>query len=293
MAMRFWQCISYSHPREFTAIARTAEAAGFDGLTLAEHIFYPLQLQSQHPYSLPDTPAYEHTEMWGELWTSFAAMAAVTEHLRFASAVHVLPMHDPFYVAKALANLAHLSDNRVVLGCGAGWMAQEFDAFGVDFATRGRRYDESIALLRALWRDGPSDFAGEFFQCQQIQMLPAPTAPIPILIGGKTEIALRRAARLGDGWLATGESLQESLALIARVQELRKEYQRDHLPFTVMTIQFWGSYTEDDMERMRRAGVTDIVNWTFPFAMGRQAPPLEQKQEYLLATGAAIRQRFG
>lgn len=291
--MRFWQCISYSHPSECTGIAKAAEAGGFDGLTLAEHIFYPLQMQSKHPYSAPDAPAFEDKELWSELWTTFAAMAAVTERLHFASAVHVLPMHNPFYVAKALANLAHLSDNRIVLGTGAGWMREEFEAFAVDFSTRGKRYDECIELLRALWRGGPVDFEGEHFRCRQIVMLPPPTQPIPIWVGGKTEIALRRAARFGDGWMGTGESLEESLALVRRLQELRKEYRRDHLPFAAMTIQAWGSYGDADMVRMRDVGITDIVNWTFPFSMPEQNPSLAQKQDYLLKTGAAIRQRYG
>jgi len=292
--MRFWQCISYGHPNECIALAKAAEASGgFDGLTLAEHIFYPLQMRSKHPYSPPDAPAFEHDCMWAELWTSFAAMAAVTERLLFASAVHVLPMHNPFYVAKALGNLAHLSNNRVVLGSGAGWMREEFEAFDINFSTRARRYDEAIALMRALWQGGPVDFEGEHFQCKQVVMLPAPPQPIPIWIGGKTEIALRRAARLGDGWMGTGETLEESLPLIDRLQELRKEYGRDHLPFSIMTIQSWGTYSDADMERMRKAGVTDIVNWTFPFSMGVPNPSLAQKQDYLLATGAAIKQRFG
>ncbi len=291
--MRFWQCISYGHPNECIALAKTAEAAGFDGLTLAEHIFYPLDMQSVHPYSLPDTEAYEHGELWAELWTSFAAMAAVTERLLFASAVHVLPMHNPFYVAKALANLAHLSGDRVVLGAGAGWMREEFEAFGINFSTRGSRYDEAIALMRALWQGGAVDFAGSHFQCRQVVMLPPPTQPVPIWIGGITETALQRAARLGDGWMGVGESLEQSLALVQRLQALRRHYQRDHLPFSIMTIQSWGSYDDADLQRLRAAGVTDIVNWTFPFSMGQANPTLTQKQDYLLATGAAIKQRYG
>src|SRR5207245_2770601 len=99
--------------------------------------------------------------------------------------------------------------------------------FDVNFTTRAQRYDEAIALLRALWRGGPVDFDGKHFQCKQVVMLPPPFKPIPIWIGGKTEIALRRAARLGDGWMGTGESLEESLVLIDRLNELRKEYGRD------------------------------------------------------------------
>jgi probable F420-dependent oxidoreductase len=288
--MRFWQCITYSHPRELTALARTIEQAGFDGVTVAEHVFYPQQLQSEHPYS---DSAFESTALWSEVWTSIAAMAAVTEHVLFTTAVNVLPMFNPYQYAKTLATLAHLANDRVIVGAGAGWMKEEFDAMNVDFRTRGKRYDEMIALIRELWREGPTTFKGEFFQCEEVLMLPPPVKSPPIWIGGKSEIALRRAARLGDGWMGTGETLPESFELAQRVHELRKEYGRDHLPFGIMTIQPVGSYSDDDYARMQQLGFTDIVNWTFPFVMKEHNPSLEQKQEYLLTTGAALRSRFG
>jgi probable F420-dependent oxidoreductase len=228
-----------------------------------------------------------------EMWTSFSAMAAVTERLLFASSVSVVPMFNPYHYAKTLATLAHISNNRVIIGSGAGWMEEEFDAFGADFRTRGKRYDETIALLRKLWSGEPTTFHGEFFNCDDIVMLPPPTQLLPIWIGGKSEVALRRAARLGDGWIATGEALPESFALVQRLQELRKEYGRDHLPFAIMTIQPYGSYSDADFAQMQQIGFTDLVNWTFPFVMPEKTPTLEQKQDYLIATGAALRSRFG
>jgi len=288
--MRFWQCITYSHPRECVALAKTAEAAGFDGITLAEHVFYPQQLKSAHPYS---ASAFESTALWSELWTSFSAMAAVTERLLFASVVNVLPMFNPYHYAKTLATLAHIANDRIIIGAGAGWMKEEFDALHVDFHTRGKRYDEMIVLLRELWREGPTTFRGEFFQCEDVLMLPPPTRPLPIWIGGKSEVALRRAARLGDGWMGTGETLPESFELVQRLHELRKEYGRDHLPFGIMTIQPWNTYSDADFARMQQLGFTDIVNWTFPFVMPEKNPTVAQKQDYLFATAAALRSRFG
>jgi probable F420-dependent oxidoreductase len=220
-------------------------------------------------------------------------MAAVTERLLFASAVNVLPMFNPYQYAKTLATLAHISNNRVIIGSGAGWMEEEFEALGVDFKTRGKRYDEAIALLRTLWQGGPTTFRGEFFQCDDVVMLPPPTQQLPIWIGGKSEVALKRAARLGDGWMGTGETLAESFALVERLQELRKQYQRAHLPFAIMTIQPWGSYSDTDFARMQQLGFTDIVNWTFPFVMPEKNPSVAQKQDYIEATGAALRGRFG
>lgn len=288
--MRFWQCITYSHPRELTALARTAEEAGFDGVTVAEHIFYPQKLQSVHPYA---DSAFEASALWSEVWTSIAAMAAVTERILFTTAVNVLPMFNPYHYAKTLATLSHISNDRVIVGAGAGWMKEEFDAMNVDFRNRGKRYDEMIALIRALWTDSPTSFQGEFFQCDEVLMLPPPVRAPQIWIGGKSEIALRRAARLGDGWMGTGETLPESFALVQRLHELRKEYGRDHLPFGIMTIQPVGTYSDADYERMQRLGFTDIVNWTFPFVMKEQNPTLEQKQDYLRGVGATLRSRFG
>lgn len=288
--MRFWQCITYSHPRELTALARTAEETGFDGVTIAEHLFYPQQLQSEHPYS---ASAFESTALWSEVWTSIAAMAAVTERILFTTAVSVLPMFNPYQYAKTLATLAHISNDRVVVGAGAGWMKEEFDALDVDFRTRGKRYDEMVALLRELWADGPTTFKGEFFQCEDVLMLPPPVKPPRIWIGGKSEIALRRAARLGDGWVGTGETLPESFVLVERLQELRKEYGRDHLPFDIMTIQPVGTYSDTEYARMQQLGFTDIANWTFPFVMPDKDASLEQKQDYLRATAASLHSRFG
>jgi len=288
--MRFWQCITYSHPRELVPLAKTAEQVGFDGVTVAEHIFYPQNLKSEHPYS---ASAFEATALWSEVWTSISAMAAVTERLLFTTAVNVLPMFNPYDYAKTLATLAHISNDRVIVGAGVGWMKEEFDAMNVDFRSRGRRCDEMIALIRELWREGPTTFQGEFFQCDEVLMLPSPEKPLPIWIGGKSEIALRRAARLGDGWMGTGETLPESFALVERLHELRKEYGRDHLPFGIMTIQPANTYSDEDFARMQKLGFTDIANWTFPFVMPDKNSSLEQKQEYLHITAATLRSRFG
>ena len=291
--MELWQSISYSHPAEFIPLARAAEAAGFDGVTLAEHVFHPLHLKSRHPYSPADAPAFEVRELWSEVWSTCAAMAAVTSRLRVGSAVHVLPLHNPFHIAKALSTVAHISGNRVVAGVGSGWMKEEFDAFGVDFHRRGKRFDECIALMRALWSGEPVSFHGEFFDVDEALMLPGLETPVPIWIGGKSEAALKRAARLGDGWMGTGEPVEECLALVARLQEYRRQYGRDHLPFEIMSIQPWGGFDERDLERLKAAGVTAIKNWTFSFVIDTPNPSLAQRQDYLMRVGEGFRARFG
>ncbi len=291
--MELWQSISYSHPNEFIALAKTAEAAGFDGVTLAEHVFHPEHLRSKHPYSPEDAPAFETRELWSEVWTTCAAMAAVTTRLRMGSAVQVLPLHNPFHIAKMLGTVAHISADRVVAGVGSGWMKEEFDAFGVDFHRRGKRFDECIALMRALWTGEAVTFHGEFFDVEGALMLPAVNKPVPLWIGGKSEAALKRAARLGDGWMGTGEGVDECIALVSQLQEYRKQYQRDHLPFEIMSIQPWGAFDERDVERLQAVGVTAIKNWTFPFVMENPQASLAEKQDYMLRVGQGFKARFG
>lgn len=291
--MRFWQCISYSHPAEMTALARAAEAAGFHGVTLAEHLLHPLKLESKHPYTPEDAPAFEINENWAEVMTSFAAMAAVTERLHFASAVQILPLHNPFYLAKAFASLAQISGDRVALGAGVGWMREEFETLGMDFTTRGRRFDEMVELMRAIWTQDPVRFDGRFYRTEGAVMRPLPRQPVPIYTGGRSEVALRRAARLADGWLSTGERIEESLALIAQLQTYRREYGREHLPFRAFTMQPWGSYGEAELKRLSDAGFTDMINWTFKFVMPENAPSLQQCVDYMQRTAEAIRERFG
>lgn len=290
--MRFWQSISYQSPEDCVALAQTAETAGFDGVSLAEHIFHPLQLHSHHPYSSADAPAFEVEELWAEVWTTITAMAMKTTRLHFATAVSVLPLHNPFEMAKTTGTVARLSGNRVALGCGAGWMKEEFDAFGVDFHRRGRRFDESIHLLRALWRGQPVSFAGEFFRVNDVLMVPPPTQPVPIWVGGRSPAAIRRAALLGDGWLGTGEPFDETLRIATELTRLRREAGLADQAFEMVAIQPFATLDETKVQQLADAGITAIKNFTFRFVMDNTQASLAEKQDYLLSVGRNFLSRF-
>lgn len=279
--MKFWQSMSYESPEDCVELAKSAELAGFHGVSLAEHIFYPKKLRSKYPYTDDAAPTFEEQALWPEIWTTSAAMAAVTDTLYFSSSISILPLYNPFQYARVLATLARLSNDRVSVGAGAGWMKEEFDAFGVDFKTRGRRYDEAIELMRLLWSGQHVSHRGEFFQCEEVIMLPSPTLPISIWVGGKSKAALRRAATLGDGWISTGEPVQETLQIISELKALRKKAGRDHLPFEAIALLPFSSLTENDIEQLQEAGITGIKNWTFRFVVGDENASLQQKQDYL------------
>jgi probable F420-dependent oxidoreductase len=212
--MKFWQSVSFTEPDQLVEAAKGAEAAGFEGVLLSEHLFVPEDYAAKYPYTENGRPDFTEATPFPDPWVAITAMAAVTRRLRFVTLVYILPLHHPLEVAKAVGTAAIFSDDRVVLGAGAGWMREEFEVLGVDFKTRGKRFDESIEVLRRLWSGGMVDYHGEFFDFDRLQMSPAPSRTVPIYIGGATKPALRRAARLGDGWVGAGNTPDQAVKIL-------------------------------------------------------------------------------
>ena len=229
--MKFWQVLSFSEPAQLIPLARAAESFGFEGVLLADHLFFPGQLKSRYPYSEDGRPMFDGRTPFPDPWTTMAAMSAVTSTLRMATMVFILPLRDPVELAKTLGTLALHAGGRVVLGAGAGWIREEFDAQRVPFETRGARMSEMVEVLRKLWSGEMVEHAGAHFTLPRMQMSPAPPAPVPIYFGGTAEVALRRAARIGDGWIGTGQTPDEAARLLGRVHALRAECGRAREPF--------------------------------------------------------------
>jgi alkanesulfonate monooxygenase SsuD/methylene tetrahydromethanopterin reductase-like flavin-dependent oxidoreductase (luciferase family) len=161
-------------------------------------------------------------------------------------------------------------------------MKEEYDAFGVDFHTRGRRLDECLDVLERAWSGEAFEHRGEFFAFERLVLRPAPPARIPIWVGGHSPGALRRAARRGDGWLAGGEPASELLASLATLRRLRREYGRDALPFEAVTLHPVGLVRDfDEVARLEEAGLTGIVHVPFRIGLGTHRSTLEQKRAYL------------
>jgi probable F420-dependent oxidoreductase len=274
--MKFWQAVSLTEPEQLLDIARTAEELGFDGILLSDHLFFPEKLASKYPYTADGVPGFDAQTPWPEPWSTIAAMAAVTRRLRFATMVYILPLRNPLEVAKATGTVAVLSENRLALGAGAGWMKEEFDALGVDFRTRGKRFDEMIEVLRKLWRGGMVEHHGAFFDFDRLQMSPAPSQPVPIYIGGTSEAALRRTARLGDGWIGPGTDPAEVPAILERIAALRKEAGRASEPFESI-VPLAGAFSPKDLRRLEGQGMTSTINYPFAYLVGPTST-LEQKR---------------
>jgi probable F420-dependent oxidoreductase len=192
----------FADPATLAYFAQSAEAAGIESLWTVEHVFVPLGYESEYPYAKGGKmPGGESTPIPDPL-LPLAYVAALTKTIRLATGVMILPQRHPAYVAKELATLDVLSGGRAILGIGVGWLREEFEALGVPFDTRAARTREAVAAIRSLWRGEPEAFEGEFFRWGAVASYPKPVqrGGVPIVIGGHTEIAAKRAARYGDGF---------------------------------------------------------------------------------------------
>jgi probable F420-dependent oxidoreductase len=200
-------------PDAIRRAAVQAEELGFADVWVSEHVILP----KAAPY--PPSPSFYEPIL------TLAWAAAATKRVRLGTSVLVLPMHHPVPIAKQVATLQCLSGGRVIFGIGVGWLEAEFAAMGVPFRERGRRMDESIALLRALWRDDPVTFETQHIAAaiSEMRMQPLPDAPIPIWVGGSSDKALARAVRLCDGWHGSRLMPDKAAPIVQRLRRERPE----------------------------------------------------------------------
>ncbi len=279
--MQFWQSSFLCEGDQLYEVAKASEDAGFHGFTVSDHLVHPEQQDSKYLYSADHKPPqFRDDTLWPDAWSLIGALAAVTEKLHFCTNIYILPLRHPLEVAKATGSLGYFSGGRVHLGCGAGWMKEEFDMVGVDFHTRGKRYDECIEVIRKVQSGKFVEHHGQFFNFPRIIMTPVPPTPVPILIGGISEPALRRAARTGDGWVAPGQTLDEALASLQTLDTLRKEYGTHNRPFNSI-VAIWDSrpMTAVDVRRLEDAGATGYTVFPFAFTIGPNTTLAQKRAE--------------
>ena len=274
--MKFWQMLHWVEPDQLLPLARLAEELGFEGVMLGDHAVYPDVVNTVYPYSPDGKPPMTHASPYPDCWVALGMMAAETSRLKLSVSVYVLPLRNPIEVAKATGTLAVMSNNRVVLGAGSGWMKEEFDAYGVDFSRRGKRLDECIEITRKIWTGDMVSHHGSEFQFDACRVLPAPTQPVPIYLGGASAPALRRTAEKADGWIGNGSDPDEVPALMAKLHELRRAAGRDHLPFETV-VGLTRPVDVDALKRLRDAGMTAGCSAPFMFSLG-PASSLDDKR---------------
>ena len=260
--MKFAVSLAFCDPSGFTELARAAEAAAFDSIVLSDHVVHPEKLRATYPYTPDGKPRWEPFTPWPDPWVAIGAMAAVTAQVHFVTGVYVLPLRNPFLVAKAVTTAAVIAQGRVALGVGAGWMKEEFDLLEQEFRTRGRRMDEMIEVLRKLWRGGWVEHHGEFYDFDRLEMSPVPEEPTPIYVGGLSEPALRRAATRGDGWISDIHSSAELRQITRRLHAYRADSPRAEEPFLVYAA-CRDAVDLDGYRKLEDVGVTHVL--TFPW----------------------------
>jgi probable F420-dependent oxidoreductase len=277
--MKFWQMLTWMEPEQILEVARFAEEVGFEGVMLGDHGVFPLEVKATYPYSADGKPPMAADAWYPDCWATIGAISAVTRRIRFAVAVYVLPLRNVFEVARATGTLAILSNNRFILGVGIGWMKDEFDIYGVDFHTRGKRFDEQLDVLRKLWGGGMVEHHGALIDFPPLQISPAPQRTVPIFTGGASAVALKRAAVKADGWIGAGNTPAEVPGLLAEFRRLRREAGREQLPFETVI----GLSTPPDLatfQRLDEAGMSGGVSYPFTFTAG-QSSTLDDKKRVM------------
>ena len=276
--MRFTYAEAMTDPSYYIPLAKAAEAAGYHAMTIPDSIAYPFESDAKYPYTPDGNREFLYGKAFIETFIITAALGAVTTKLHFNFFVLKLPIRPPALVAKQAGSLAALIGNRVGLGVGTSPWPEDYEIMGVPFARRGKRMDECIDVSRGLTSGDYFEYHGEFFDIPKIKMTPAPTEPIPILIGGHADAALRRAAR-NDGWMHGGGT-DDLDVLLKRLNEIRAEEGQTG-PFEVHVISA-DAYTPDGIKRLEDKGVTDvIVGFRLPYIKGDDPEPLDRKIRHL------------
>ena len=279
--MRFSYAESMIDPSFYAPLARAAEEAGYHSMVIPDSICYPLHADSVYPYSPDGTREFLEGKPFVEPFSLIPALGAVTSRIRFTTFVVKMPIRNPLLLAKQATSTAVLTGNRLGLGVGTSPWREDYDLLGVDWASRGRRMDESIAILRGLAAGGYFEHHGQCFDLPPVQIAPVPTEPIPVLVGGHSDTALRRAARLGDGWMHGGGDPADLPRLLGRLTDFRSEADQAARPFEVHVISA-DAYTADGVRRLEEQGVTDvIIGFRWPYTVGPDTEPLGQKIDSL------------
>jgi len=253
-------------------ISIAAEDMGFCGVWLGEHIISPVVMRSAYPYadSTQDSPAFHAHLPFYDPYAALSFIAAKTERIRLGLSLSIVPLHDPYHLAKSVATIDQFSEGRFLFGIGAGWLKDEFEILDQPWDHRGARMEEALELMIRLWNDAEPRFNGKFYTLPPSGMEPKPlTRPHPpFYFGGTTPIALRRAAQLGDGWIGVGLKVDEARTAVDSLTKLRERFGREDQPLDIVLI-----VSEEpgptEIAAFEEAGVHELV--VRPWVKGRDA----------------------
>jgi probable F420-dependent oxidoreductase len=278
--MRFTYCEAMTDPSFYVPLAQAAEDAGFDSFLVPDSVAYPEHSDSHYPFNPDGSREFLDDKPFLEPFALISALGTVTERIRFTISVLKLPIRHPVHVAKSAATAAVMSGNRLTLGVGLSPWPEDFAITGTPWAARGKRMDECIDVVQGLLAGGYYEHHGDTFDIPSIKISPVPDLPVPILVGGHSDAALRRAARL-DGWIHGGGDHEDLGEMISRLHELRARTDRAGDPFEVQVISA-DAYSVDGLRLLEEQGVTEVlVGFRWPYSEGPDTQPLAEKIDHL------------
>jgi probable F420-dependent oxidoreductase len=277
---------TFASPEGARAVARAAEEAGFESMWAVEHVVVPRGYKSQYPYDesgkMPGGESFDIPDPL--VWLSFVAAATTT--IRLATGILIVPQRNPIVLAKEIATLDKLADGRFILGVGVGWLEEEFDALGVPFAERGRRLDDHVATMRTLWTEDDASYDGEYSSFRSLVSLPKPArGSVPVVVGGHSPPAARRAGRLGDGFFPAKGSNEELEELFEVMRTTAREHDRDPDAIEITTGGA-AAFAPDPvgaLHELEDMGVSRVVIPPLAFDPDGIGPALEQFGEKVIA----------
>ena len=290
--MRFSYTEAMCDPAFYAPLAQAAEEAGYDTFLVPDSVCYPQASDTKYPYTESGAREFLENKPFLDPFTLIPALGAVTKRLRFATFVLKLPIRSPVLVAKSVTSIAVLTGERLSLGVGTSPWPEDFLVTFQDWETRGKRMDEMIEIIRGLTTGDFYEFHGRYYDLPSIKLCPVPARPIPILIGGHSDAALRRAARHGDGWMFAGGSIEDLAGCIERLKVLRKECGRESAPFEIHASSLH-AYQLDGVRQLEELGVTDLViGFRNPYTRSQDKQPLVEKIELLQNYAANIISKY-
>jgi probable F420-dependent oxidoreductase len=250
---------------EIKELAIAAEQNGFHSLAVSDHLFHPKQFSVPYPYTPDGKVRWEEGTDWPDPINLLSFLAGATSSLNFYTSIYILPARNVLRAAKEIATLSNLSNGRFSLGIGMGWLPEEFELGGVPFRDRGKRADEMLVIMKDLWEGKFVEFEGPYHSFKPLQSLPMPAdSGVPILVGGFSERALRRAAR-HNGWISDMHSLSELSDLITKLENFKTELKNNDQAYQIIAFSCWDAFHKEGFEKMFSLGVTTIT--TYPWFM--------------------------
>jgi probable F420-dependent oxidoreductase len=279
--MRFTYAETFCDPTFLAPLAQAAEEAGYDSFSVPDSLIFPAESDARYPYTPDGDRQFLEDKPIIEPFALIPWLAAVTERIRFTTFVLKAPVRPAVLLAKQAASVAVLSGNRLRLGVGISPWPEDFVALGQPWEKRGARLDETIAVVRGLTGGGWFEHHGDLIDVERMKISPVPTEPIPILVGGHADRALRRAATLGDGWVHGGGDPADLPGLLDRLTALRDEAGRAGEPFEVHVISL-DAFSVDGVRRLEDMGVTDVVvGFRYPYVVEQDTESLQDKLDPL------------